>query len=85
MLVQIGSYRADNSKPTTEALTPLRADCKSGRCLKMSQKGSGPMARKKAGKKMAPRVINAPTTPLGGRVITVPRNALNVNKGPGTA
>ena len=84
-LVQRGLQKAAIRRPTTEAFiprSPFEIDCN---LPKESQKGSTPKTRKKDGRKIAIRQIVAPIHPLGLDFMTVPKNAENVNKGPGTA
>ena len=84
-LVQIGVTRAASRIPTTAAFVPVSARRTPTDARSRSQNGSAPKISRNDGRKMATVAMAAPGTPLGVGPATAPRNAANVNSGPGTA
>src|SRR5688500_4984105 len=65
VLVQIGSYSAASSSPTTAAFTPRRAAWAPARDRSASQNGRAPTTSKNEGKNTASSASRAPAQPFG--------------------
>jgi hypothetical protein len=67
------------------ALIPGRADCMERFRRNLSQNGRTPTTSKNDGAKIAKRQIIPPSHRVGSTCMEAPKNAANVNSGPGTA